>query len=169
MGGLNPKRAQDATRRSRTTARGVVAALQLPAQLAATPTRPLPLTALDRLPSDASMIYDIGQVDVSGRVSSRDIVAALGWQPRDRLELLLAAGAIVLRTSVDGLLHVPQQPCVVIPAAARHRHAIKPADRVLLAAAPEYGTVIIYPMTVLDDMIVRSHSAHQAEGQLQHE
>ena len=80
------------------------------------------------------MLYDIGQVDISGRVSSRGIVAALGWQPRDRLELHLTAGAVVLRTSAEGLLQVPQQPFIVIPAAARHRYAIKPGDRVLLAA-----------------------------------
>jgi hypothetical protein len=49
------------------------------------------------------MVYDIGQVDASGRVSSRDIVTNLGWRPQDRIEVLLAAGAIVLRVSADGL------------------------------------------------------------------
>jgi hypothetical protein len=165
----SPKPAQNASRRRRTTAHGVVAALELPAPLPATPARPLPLVTPDRLPSDASMLYEIGQVDVSGRVSSRDIVAALSWQPRDRLELLLSAGAIVLRTSAGGLLQVPRRPCIMIPASARHRRAIKPGDRVLIAAAPDYGTVIIYPMSVLDDMIVRYHLAHPAEEQPDHE
>jgi hypothetical protein len=115
------------------------------------------------------MLYDIGQVDSSGRVSGRDIVTALRWQPRDSLELLLIAGAIVLRASVNGLLHVPRRPCIVIPAAARHRHAIKPGDRVLVAAAPDYCTVIIYPMSALDDMIVRYHAVHSAMEQRPHE
>jgi hypothetical protein len=27
------------------------------------------------------MLYDVGRVDESGRISNRDIVRALGWQP----------------------------------------------------------------------------------------
>jgi hypothetical protein len=145
-------------RRGRTTAHGVVTALALPASPPPLPTRPPPLTGLHRLPRDTSMLYDIGQVDASGRVASRDIVAALRWQPRDRLELILTPGAIVLRASSDGLFCVPQRPCIIIPARARRRHAIRPGDHVLLAAAPDYGTVIVYPLAALDEMIARYHS-----------
>jgi len=151
-------------RRGRTTAQGVVATLALPALPSSLPARPLPLPGLHRLPRDTSMLYDIGPVDASGRVKSRAIVAALRWQPRDSLELILAAGAIVLRASPDGLLSVPQRPCIVIPARARRRHAIRPGDHVLLAAAPDYGTVIVYPPSALDEMIARYHSAHPATG-----
>jgi bifunctional DNA-binding transcriptional regulator/antitoxin component of YhaV-PrlF toxin-antitoxin module len=111
------------------------------------------------------MLYDIGQVDASGRVSGRDIVTALHWQPHDSLELLLIAGAIVLRAGSKGLHRVPHRPRIVIPAAARRRHTIEPGDRVLLAAAPDYRTVIIYPMSALDDMVVRYHTAHSAMEQ----
>jgi hypothetical protein len=145
-------------RRGRTTAHGVVTALALPASPPPLPTRPPPLTGLHRLPRDTSMLYDIGQVDASGRVASRDIVAALCWQPRDRLELILTGGAIVLRASPDGLFCVPQRPRISIPARARRRHAIGPGDHVLLAAAPDYGTVIVYPLSALDEMIARYHS-----------
>src|SRR5579863_9997628 len=107
-------------KRSRTTAQDIVAALALPAPPPALPIRPLPLTGLHRLPRDTSMLYDIGQVDASGRVASHDIVAALGWKPRDRLELLLTAGAIVLRACPDGLFRMPERPRIIIPAAARH-------------------------------------------------
>ena len=156
-------------RRGQTTAQGVVAALALPPPPSPLPTRPLPLTCLHRLPRDTSMLYDIGQVDASGRVASHDIVAALGWQPRHRLELILAGSAIVLRASPDGLLSVPPRPRIIIPATARRRHAIRPGDQVLLAAAPEYGTLIVYPLSALDDMIARYHSAHPAEEKHQHE
>jgi hypothetical protein len=142
----------------------VVATLALPALPSALPARPLPLPGLHRLPRDTSMLYDIGPVDASGRVKSCDIVAALRWQPRDRLELILTASAIVLRPSPGGLLSVPQRPCIVIPARARRRHAIRPGDHVLLAAAPDYGTVIVYPLSALDEMIASYHSAHPATG-----
>jgi hypothetical protein len=151
-------------RRDRTTAQGVVATLALPALPSSRPTRPLPLTSLHGLPRDTSMLYDIGQVDTSGRVGSRDIVAALLWQPQDRLELILTAGAIVLRVSPDGLFSVPERPRIIIPATARRCHAIEPGDHVLLAAAPDYGTVIVYPPSALDEMIASYHTAHPAAG-----
>jgi hypothetical protein len=151
-------------RRGGTTAQGVMTALALPASPSSLPARPPPLPGLHRLPRDTSMLYDIGQVDASGRIASRDIVAALRWQPRDRLELILTAGAIVLRASPDGLLSVPQRHRIIIPATARQRHAIRPGDHVLLAAAPEYGTVIVYPLPALDEMIASYHSAHPSTG-----
>jgi len=151
-------------RRGRTTAQGVVAALLLPASPSSLPARPLPLTGLHRLPRDTSMLYDIGPVDASGRVASRDIVAALRWQPGDRFELILTAGAIVLRASSDGLFSIPQRPRIIIPGRARRRHAIRPGDQVLLAAAPDYGTVIVYPLSALNEMIASYHAAHPATG-----
>lgn len=152
------------SKRTWTTAQGVVAALTLPTPPPILTTGPPPLPELHRLPRDTSMLYNIGQVDTSGRVRSSDIVAALGWKPHDRLELIQTASAIVLRYSPDGLFSVPQRPCIIIPAAARHRHAIGPGDHVLLAAAPDYGIVIVYPLFALDDMIAHYHSADHSEA-----
>ncbi len=157
--------------RSRTTAQAIVAALALPASPPASsqPVRPLPLTSLHQLPRDTSMLYDISRIDASGRVASLNLVTALGWQPRDRLELVLAGGAIVLRASPKGLLSVQQCLRIAIPAAARRRHAIRTGDYVLLAAAPEYDTLIVYPLSALNDMIAHYHSVAQADEQHQHE
>jgi bifunctional DNA-binding transcriptional regulator/antitoxin component of YhaV-PrlF toxin-antitoxin module len=124
----------------------------------------LPLTGLHRLPRDTSMLYDIGRVDASGRVTNRDIVAALRWQPGDKLEIILTSGTIVIRVSSDGLFSVPQKPRIVIPMTARRRHAIESGDHVLLAAAPDYGVVIVYPLSTLDEMVTRYHSAYSADG-----
>ncbi len=108
------------------------------------------------------MLYDIGRVDASGRVANRDIVAALGWRPGDKLEIILTSGAIVIRASSDGLFSVPRRPRIIIPLRARRRHAIGPGDHVLLAAAPDYGIVIVYPLSTLDEMVARYHSAYSA-------
>jgi bifunctional DNA-binding transcriptional regulator/antitoxin component of YhaV-PrlF toxin-antitoxin module len=149
--------------RNQTTAAGIVAALTLPVAPSVLQSPSLPLPELHRLPRDTSMLYDIGQVDASGRVRSSDIVAALGWKPHDKVELILTPSAIVLRGSPNGLLSVPKRPCIIVPAAARHRHAIGLGDHVLLAAAPDYGTVIVYPPSALDDMIAHYHSAGLSE------
>ena len=142
-----------------------MAALALPAPHPASPkpARALPLISLHRLPHDTSMLYDIGRVDDSGRVVNRDIVEALRWQPGDKLETILAQGAIIIRVSSDGPFSVRQRPRIIIPATARRRWAIKPGDHVLVAAAPEYGLVIVYPLSALDEMITHYHSAYPAE------
>jgi len=142
-----------------------VAALALPTSGPASSqaARP-PLPSLHRLPRDASMVYDIGRVDISGRVANGDIAAALRWRAGDKLDVVLSQGAIVIRVSPDGLFSVSRRPRIVIPAEARRRHAIRAGDHVLLAAAPDYGVVIVYPLSALDDMITCYHSAGSATG-----
>jgi bifunctional DNA-binding transcriptional regulator/antitoxin component of YhaV-PrlF toxin-antitoxin module len=145
-----------------TAARAIVATLALPlspASASAEPLRPLPLFDLDQLSRDSTMIYGVGRVDASGRVANRDIVRALGWQPGDKLEVIPALGAIVILSAPDGLFCVPLRPCIVIPAAARRLHNIEVGDHVLLAAAPEYGIVIIHTRQAMNDMLARYHSA----------
>ena len=146
---------------ARTIADDIVAALALPtlSSGASQPLRPLPLIGLDQLSRATTMLYDVGRVDASGRVANRDIVRALGWQPGDKLEVVVALSAIVILRSPDGLFSVPGKPCIVIPAAARRQHGIGAGDHVLLAAAPEYGIVIVHTRQAMNDMLARYHSA----------
>jgi bifunctional DNA-binding transcriptional regulator/antitoxin component of YhaV-PrlF toxin-antitoxin module len=144
---------------SRPAADEIIKALTLPASGAAPgPPRPLPLTRLHRLPRETSMLYGIGHVDASGRVAHREIIEALHWRPGDRLEAVLASSAIVIRACPDGLLRVPQRPCIVIPGPARRLHQIEPGDQVLLAAVPAYDVVIVHTLSALDDMLASYHS-----------
>jgi hypothetical protein len=149
------------TRRPQTTAQGIVASLVL-SPAGPTPSElpsPLPLTGLHQLPRDASMLYDIGQVDSSGRVASNDLIDALHWHPGGKLEVILTPRMIVIRTASYGPFAVPRRPCILIPSHARRPHGIKPGDHVLIAAAPDYGLVIVYPRSALDEMISRYHAA----------
>ena len=150
---------------ARTAAQEIVAALALPLTPApAEPSRPLPLIGLHLLPRDTTMLYGVGPVDASGRVKNSGIVRALGWQPGDKLEVITSLGGIVILSSTDGLFTVPGTPCVVIPAAARRIHHIQPGDHVLLAAAPEYGVVIVHTRQAVNEMLARYHSAFPAPG-----
>jgi hypothetical protein len=151
------------TGQAQTTAQGVVASLALPAARTAPgqPVSPLPRSGLHPLPRDASMLYDIGRVDGSGRISSGDITGALRWQPGSKLEVILTPRAIVIRSAPGGQFRVPQRPCIIIPSHARRPHGISPGDHVLVAAAPEPGLVIVYPLSALDEMISRYHAAHR--------
>jgi bifunctional DNA-binding transcriptional regulator/antitoxin component of YhaV-PrlF toxin-antitoxin module len=107
------------------------------------------------------MLYDIGRLDASGRVASSDIIGALGWRPGSRLDVVVTSLAIVIRAAPDGRYSVPQRPCIIIPVSARRPHAIKPRDHVLIAAAPDYGLVIVHPLAALDAMLSSYHSAQR--------
>ena len=151
---------------TRTAAQQIVAALALPpSPAAAEPLRPLPLTSLYQLSRDTTMLYDVSRVDDSGRISNRDIIRALGWQPGDKLDVIPALGGIVMLSSPDGLLTVSARPFIFIPAAARRLHNIETGDHVLLAAAPEYRLVIIHTRQAMNDMLARYHSAFPPPGQ----
>jgi bifunctional DNA-binding transcriptional regulator/antitoxin component of YhaV-PrlF toxin-antitoxin module len=56
------------------------------------------------------------------------------------------------------------KPCILIPAAARRLHNIETGDHVLLAAAPEYGIVIIHTRQAINDMLARYHSESPPAG-----
>ena len=157
------------TRQPQTTAQEVIASLALPAARPAPsqPVSPLPLTGLHQLPRDASMLYDIGRVDSSGRVASNDIINALRWRPGSKLDVILTPRTIVIRAAPGGLFSVPRRPRIIIPSHARRAHDIKPGDHVLIAAAPDHGLVIVYPLSALDEMISRYHSAHREDEELQ--
>jgi len=139
----------------------VVTSLVLPAAHPASSQTvgPLPLADLSRLPRDASMLYDVGRVDSAGRIASNDIINALHWEPGSRLDVILTPRIIVIRAAPDGLYFVPRRPRIIIPSHARRPHGIKPGDHVLIAAAPEYDLMIVYPLSSLDEMISRYHSA----------
>lgn len=145
--------------RGEPTAARVIASLSLPRTTSEQQDpRPLPLIELPRLLRDGSMLYGIGRVDGSGRVTNVEIIRALGWQSGDRLTISLIARAMVIQAATDGVISVPRKPCIVIPASARHRYAITAGDDVLLAAAPCYGMVIIHALSVLDDMLSWFHA-----------
>jgi bifunctional DNA-binding transcriptional regulator/antitoxin component of YhaV-PrlF toxin-antitoxin module len=149
---------EPSAKQGQSDAHGIVTALFLPAAASVSPPGPPPLPTLHRLPRGISMLYGMGRADASGRVTHHEILTALGWRPGDIVDLILADGAIVLRTSPSGQYQVPERPSIVIPAAIRRRYAIRPGSPVLLAAAPEFGAVIVYPASVLDDMMVAYHS-----------
>ncbi|GAB3890000.1 hypothetical protein ACFQ1S_02750 [Kibdelosporangium lantanae] len=138
----------------------VIAALALPT-LGARPSeaaRPLPLTNLHQLPRDTAMLYGIGRMDASGRISERHIVQALGWNPGQRLQVALITRGIVFRPATDGAVTVPRSQRLVIPLTARHHCNVYAGDNLLLAAAPDHGIVIVHASTALDDMLVQYHA-----------
>jgi bifunctional DNA-binding transcriptional regulator/antitoxin component of YhaV-PrlF toxin-antitoxin module len=110
------------------------------------------------------MLYEIGRVDDSGRVTCGELINKLGWRSGIQLDVILTPRAIVIRAAPGGLFSASRRPCIILPSHARRPHGIKPGDHVLIAAAPEHGLVLVYPLSALDDMISRYHSPQHEAG-----
>lgn len=153
--------------RDTSTAPSMIASLTIPPPRTGTTNqpqvRPLPMAKVRQLPHDASVLYGIGRIDASGRISERHIVRALGWQPGQRLDIALLARGITIRSSPNGSIVLPRTQRLVVPLAARRHCGITSGDYLLLAALPEHGIVIIHTTKVLDDMLIHHHTTTPAE------
>ncbi|MBQ0928711.1 AbrB/MazE/SpoVT family DNA-binding domain-containing protein [Saccharopolyspora endophytica] len=116
--------------------------------------RKVPLTQLAALPSTTSMVYRIASVDPQGRIADSSIVTALGWQTGRRLRLeVLSNTTVTVQADPDGMFTLARRAHLPLPAAVRRWCGLNPGDRVLLAAAPDPGLLLIHTMRALDAMV----------------
>jgi len=108
------------------------------------------------------MVYGMATLD-GGRVSERLITRLLGWEAGQSLDFSRIADVIVARRHPAGVFRIPANTLITIPAALRRWCGLSTGDRVLLAAAPEQGILLIHTMATLDRMVV-SHHANLAGG-----
>ena len=98
-------------------------------------------------------------MDCRGRVADHTVVTALGWVPGTRLDIRESQGLLVLRPDAHGVFSVTKQGHLRLPATARHCCGLVPGDRVLLAADPQRGLLIVYPPAALDLLLNPRHAA----------
>ncbi len=124
-----------------------------------TPTavRPLPMAGPTApLAVPAGVMYGIGRIDASGRVTDRAITRALGWREGDRLTLTASPGIVTARRDPGGMVTVPARACIAIPAVLRRRCGLRAGDRVLLAALPGQHMLTACSFAVVDQAL-RAH------------
>ncbi|MER7007794.1 AbrB/MazE/SpoVT family DNA-binding domain-containing protein [Dactylosporangium sp. NPDC000555] len=63
-----------------------------------------------------------------------------------------------------GIFRLSRLGHVRLPAAARHWCRLGAGDRVLLAADPVNGLLIVHPPVVLEELVARLHATHFADG-----
>jgi len=114
----------------------------------------------------ADVVYGIGRIDASGRVTDQAIAGALGWQEGDRLTLTASPGVVTARRDPGGMVTVPARACIAIPAVLRRRCGLRTGDRVLLAALPGQHALTAYSFAVVDQAL-RAHGTfpHAPGGQ----
>lgn len=118
---------------------------------------PLPLPVLPT-PRAGTLVYGLAAIDNSGRIADRTVIRALGWGPGTRLHIREASGVIVVRLDRQGVFTVTGQGHLHLPAAVRHLCGLTAGDRVLLAANPADGLLVVHPPAALDAMVVAVHA-----------
>ena len=124
----------------------------------------MPLSRLPRLPRETSMLYTIGRVDRSGRVTNRGITDAVRLaarrpardDPHPQRRRLLPSSRRAPPRSAQALHRAS-------PVTARRLLSITPGDELLLAAAPEYRIVITHTMQALEDMLASFYAQIAAD------
>ena len=101
----------------------------------------------------SNVVYGLSAVDNRGRVVDRPIMRALDWPPLVALSITEAVGTLIMTPDPTGPYRVTSQGNVRIPAPLRHRCALAPGDRVLLAADPTAPRLTVYPPAGLDMLL----------------
>ena len=116
---------------------------------------PVPRLAVTRL---RSTVYGLAAVDDRGRVADHAVVCALGWKAGTRLDVHESGGLVLVRADRQGVFSVTGQGYVRLPATVRHWCGLVPGDRVLLAADPDQGLLVVHPPAALDVMVSQFHA-----------
>ncbi|WP_346115980.1 AbrB/MazE/SpoVT family DNA-binding domain-containing protein [Micromonospora coerulea] len=124
----------------------------------------MPLPVLPS-PRAGTLVYGLAAIDNSGRIADRTVIRALGWGPGTRLHIREGSGVIVVWLDRQDVLTVTGQGHLHLPAAVRHWCGLTAGDRVLLAANPADGLLVLHPPAALDAMVVAVHADVLGGGQ----
>ncbi|SCG69236.1 AbrB/MazE/SpoVT family DNA-binding domain-containing protein [Micromonospora halophytica] len=125
---------------------------------------PLPLARLAPT-RDGSTVYGLATLDVHGRVADRAVMIALGWAPGLRLGIRESGGLIIVDPDPGGVFRVTKEGHVRLPAVVRQWCGLTAGDRVLLAADPKAGRLVLHPPASLDAVVARVHDEAFAGGE----
>lgn len=136
----------------------VVSAI-IPARRGPTPLTPgLPIAQLAVPEREESAHYALTAMDARGRLAGRSAMRVLNWRPGQPITVTITQRALLVVPQAEGPEAITQQGHLRIPKGIRHWFDLKPGDRMLLAAFPDYDLLIAYTFAALDTMI---HQYHQ--------
>jgi hypothetical protein len=104
-----------------------------------------------------STVYGLAAIDCNGRVADTTVIRSLSWAPGIRLDIRECGGLVLVRADRRGVFRVTGQGYLRLPATVRHWCGLVPGDRVLLAADPDEGLLVVHPPAALDAMVSQFH------------
>jgi hypothetical protein len=102
---------------------------------------------------EARLICGTATMDCNGRLAEATVIAALRWAVGARLDIDVRAGLVVVSAAPDAAFTITQLGQIRLPAPVRHRCQLAAGDRLLLAADPDAGRLLVYPPRVWQTMI----------------
>lgn len=120
---------------------------------------PLPLARLAPDNGYPSGVYRLAAIDYHGRINDKTVPRALDWPAGTRLAMREEHGWIVVHADPRGVFAVTGQGYLQLPAAVRHWCGLNPGDRVLLAADPAAGRLVVHPPAEVEAMVTAAHAA----------
>jgi hypothetical protein len=99
------------------------------------------------------VVYGLAVLDRRGRLVESRVLRALGWSPELRLDIGEADGVLVIHADPAGVFRMTRQGHLRLPARVRSWCGLVAGDRVLLAADPAQGRLVVHPPVVVDAMI----------------
>jgi hypothetical protein len=117
--------------------------------------RGLPVTPLLNYPPETSSHYVVTAVDARGRLADASPVRKLAWAPGTPITLHVVGGQVVVAThsSTAGRHTIIRQGHLRLPAAVRHACRLRAGARVLVAAHPETGVLVVFTTRMLDGVL----------------
>ncbi len=105
-----------------------------------------------------AMVYGTAAIDCNGRVAEATVISALGWAPGTRLNIRENGGLMLITADGHGVFRLTGQGHLRLPATVRHWCGLVAGDRVLLAADPTAGLLVVHPPAAVDAMIAELHA-----------
>ncbi|GAA2397120.1 hypothetical protein GCM10010170_113530 [Dactylosporangium salmoneum] len=112
----------------------------------------MPLARLTERPA-GTLRFGLATIDMNGRVADAALFRALGWTIDTRLHMQTCADLVVVVADEHGVFRLRPPGHVRIPATARHWCRLDLGARVLLAADPVNGLLVVHPPAVLEELV----------------
>lgn len=104
-------------------------------------------------PRAGSAAYGLAILDCNGRIADNHLLRALGWDTSTRLDIREQGGLLLITATAQGVFALTRQGHLRLPATARRWCGLGAGDRVLLAAEPDQGRLVVHPPAALDVMV----------------
>jgi hypothetical protein len=112
----------------------------------------VPVPVLPGSSARAGLRAVVTVVDRDGRLADRSLLRFLGWPAGQSVQFAINPGPIVV-VRLGGRVRVNARGHLRLSLSLRQRCRIATADRVLVAADPRRGELLVIAMAELDDMI----------------
>jgi hypothetical protein len=110
-------------------------------------------------------LLDTAGLAGSGRISTRGLLAEIGWPPGHRVRVTVVDGAVPIDPTPTGAHRVGSRGDLAVPAPARELTRLHPRDLVVLVASRLHQLLVVHPAVVVTRLLVDLYTRQSREKQ----